>query len=125
MKKTICTLLTLIAGLAILLAVLHPVTTASALPEYSAQTGEPCATCHISPSGGGSRGPRGQAWVASSKPGTVPDLIQSLDILGVHLDVDESQFKAAPDPLPEAPPLSVEPVELEALQRWLQEYPGN
>jgi hypothetical protein len=35
---------------------------AQALPEYSAQVGEPCSSCHISPSGGGPRGPRGQAW---------------------------------------------------------------
>ena len=44
-----------------------------ALPEYSAQTGEPCATCHISPSGGGLRTPRGQAW---------------LGILGIAMDTD-------------------------------------
>ena len=45
-----------------------------ALPEYATQTGEPCATCHISPSGGGLRTPRGQAWVGSDKPGAVPAL---------------------------------------------------
>src|SRR5512143_3307118 len=69
-----------------------------ALPEYAAQTGEPCSTCHVSPSGGGPRGPRGLAWVASGKTSTVPDLLQSLELLGVKLSTASSYYMAAGAP---------------------------
>ncbi len=35
-----------------------------ALPEYAARTGESCATCHVSPGGGGPRTLRGLLWAA-------------------------------------------------------------
>ena len=38
--------------------------------------------------------PRGQAWVGSGKPSSVPDLAQALEKLGIHMDVDESQYLA-------------------------------
>ena len=60
--------LVFVVALALVLVASQPT---GALPEYSEQTGEPCAGCHISPSGGGLRTPRGQAWVASAKPGAV------------------------------------------------------
>ncbi len=47
---------------------------AHALPEYAERTGEPCATCHINPAGGGPRTERGMLWVALGKPDTVPTL---------------------------------------------------
>jgi hypothetical protein len=96
-----------------------------ALPEYSTQTGEPCATCHISPSGGGLRTPRGQAWVAASKPGAVPDLTEALEVLGVHLEVDESAYVAAPGPIPAAGPLRLKTDRARALHEWLKDYEGN
>lgn len=45
-----------------------------ALPEYAMRTGEPCATCHVSPGGGGPRTLRGLLWAARGKPDKVPDL---------------------------------------------------
>jgi mono/diheme cytochrome c family protein len=48
--------------------------TAHALPEYAARTGQPCATCHINPAGGGPRTMRGLLWVAQGKPDQVPPL---------------------------------------------------
>ena len=96
-----------------------------ALPEYSTQTGEPCATCHISPSGGGLRTPRGQAWVGTGKPGTVPDLTESLEILGVHLEVNESAYVSAPGAVPAARPLSLRPGQTQAIHEWLRHYEGN
>ncbi len=98
---------------------------AKALPEYSAQTGEPCATCHLSPSGGGSRGPRGQAWVGGGKPAAVPDLAQSLELLGIKMDVDASQYLAPSTPPPAAEPLQVNPAAAEKLHQTLKTYDGN
>lgn len=48
--------------------------TAHALPEYAARTGQPCATCHVNPAGGGPRTLRGLLWVAQGKPDQVPPL---------------------------------------------------
>jgi hypothetical protein len=98
---------------------------AQALPEYSAQTGEPCATCHISPSGGGLRTPRGQAWVAAEKPGTVPELAESLELLGVHLQVDESAYVTGPEAAPPAEPLGLKPGQAGIIHDWLRDYEGN
>jgi len=120
--------LILIGGVLIcasLLLLLPPHTTTQALPEYAAQTGEPCSTCHLSPSGGGARGPRGQAWVASSKPGAVPDLMQSLELLGVELSVDPAYFMAADSQVQEAEALNVSPSQGQKLFRWLSQYDGN
>lgn len=104
---------------------MRPESSARALPEYSAQTGEPCATCHVSPSGGGQRGPRGQAWVGSGKPGQVPELLDALEILGVSLDVDQAAYTRVPENVPPAQPLQVSPTEAQALHRWLREFSGN
>ena len=110
--------------LAILLAMVHP-RVAGALPEYSAQTGEPCATCHLSPSGGGPRGVRGQAWVGSSKPGAVPTLIEALELLGIHLEVDERQFQSSGELVPQPQPLQVQPEQAESMHNHLKNYDGN
>ena len=96
-----------------------------ALPEYSAQTGEPCATCHISSSGGGLRTPRGQAWVGTGKAGTVPDLAGSLEILGVHTEVDKSAYVSVLGAVPAAKPLSLRPGQAQAIHEWLKHYEGN
>lgn len=98
---------------------------AQALPEYSAQVGEPCSSCHISPSGGGPRGPRGQAWVGSEKPGYVPSLLGSLDILGVNLEVDPDQFIAPSAPVVPADPLMIEIPASKDLFPFLFAYEGN
>ncbi len=45
-----------------------------ALPEYAERTGEACATCHVSPGGGGPRTLRGLLWAARGRPDTVPPL---------------------------------------------------
>ena len=114
--------------LAILLVSLWAVTSppeVQALPEYSSQTGEPCATCHISPSGGGGRSPRGQAWVGEGKPGTVPGLVAALEALGVHLDVDESAYQVVPDEISPAEPLPVTPAQVDDLHNWVSARDGN
>lgn len=108
-----------------LLLALIPASTAGALPEYSSQTGEPCASCHISPSGGGPRGPRGQAWVASNKPGTVPDTLQSLELLGVNLTVDPAYFTATHLEIREPEALEATSGQSQPIYRWLGQYDGN
>jgi hypothetical protein len=123
MKRFLIFFGSLLLATALLLALL-PISTAQALPEYASQTGEPCASCHISPSGGGPRGPRGQAWVASGKPGAVPDTLQSLELLGVELNVDPAYFTEAAPQVP-AEALEVAPGQGQSLYRWLSQYDGN
>lgn len=124
MKRFLIFFGSLLVAAALLLALL-PASSAQALPEYSAQTGEPCATCHISPSGGGPRGPRGQAWVASGKPGAVPDTLQALELLGVELSVDPAYFTATSPEVQEPEALQVAPAQGQRLYRWLSQYDGN
>jgi hypothetical protein len=123
MKKFLIFSGILILGMSLWL--LLPSATTQALPEYAAQTGEPCSSCHISPSGGGARGPRGQAWVASDKPGEVPDLVQSLELLGVELSVDPDDFTATDSDVQEAEPLQMTPDQGKQLHRWLSQHDGN
>lgn len=54
-----------------------------ALPEYAGRTGEPCATCHVSPGGGGPRTLRGMLWAAQGRPDQVPALPNVLVAPGV------------------------------------------
>ena len=114
--------LLLVAALALALI---PNSSANALPEYASQTGEPCASCHISPSGGGSRGPRGQAWVASGKPGAVPDTLQALELLGVELSVDPAYFKVTDLEVQEPEALETTSGPSQPVYRLLREYDGN
>jgi hypothetical protein len=104
---------------------LLPTSSVDALPEYSAQTGEPCASCHISPSGGGPRGPRGQAWVASGKPGAVPDTLEALELLGVELTVDPAYFTVTDLEIQEPEALEATPGQSQPLYRLLRNYDGN
>lgn len=99
--------------------------TTQALPEYAAQTGEPCASCHISPSGGGARTPRGQAWVGAGKPGQVPALVEALEILGVKLTINPADFKASADTIAPVQPLQLKPAEAQKLFTRLRSYDGN
>jgi hypothetical protein len=124
MKRFLILLGSLLLVTALFLTLL-PASTAQALPEYSAQTGEPCASCHISPSGGGPRGPRGQAWVASEKPGYVPDTLESLELLGVELTVDPAYFTVTDLEIQEAEALEIAPGQSQPLYRWLIGYDGN
>ncbi len=55
-----------------------------ALPEYAQRTGEPCATCHVSPGGGGPRTLQGLLWAAKGKPDKVPELPNVLVAPGVN-----------------------------------------
>lgn len=124
-KLFLAVLIVTLIGAALLLAAAWPGESAQALPEYSAQTGEPCASCHLSPSGGGQRGPRGQAWVGSGKPGQVPDLIAALELLGVRLEADPADYAAPADSASPAQPLHVVTGETQEIQQKLREYPGN
>jgi mono/diheme cytochrome c family protein len=124
MKQFLILLGLLFLVTALLLASL-PASRAGALPEYSAQTGEPCATCHVSPSGGGPRGPRGQAWVASSKPGAVPDTLEALELLGVELTVDPAYFTVTNLEVPAPDALETISGQGQPLYRWLSQYDGN
>jgi len=124
MKRFLILLGILILVTTLFLALL-PVSQAGALPEYASQTGEPCASCHISPSGGGPRGPRGQAWVASGKPGAVPDTLQSLALLGVELSVDPAYFMVTDLEVQEPEALETTSVQGQPLYRWLNAYDGN
>lgn len=56
---------------------------AHALPEFANRTGEPCATCHVSPGGGGPRTLRGMLWAAQGRPDEVPALPNVLMAPGV------------------------------------------
>jgi hypothetical protein len=115
-------------GLALVLlgGLLLAVQPGEALPEYAAQTGEPCGTCHVSPSGGGIRTPRGLGWIAASKPGAVASLPDALKLLGVHLQQDERSFKAVPGMVVPTPgPLSLQSANASQLSSWLKSYEGN
>jgi hypothetical protein len=122
-KGLILVLLLFVLGLT--LTILADPGAVKALPEYASQTGEPCATCHLSPSGGGPRGARGQAWVGSGKPMAVPSLIESLDLLGVKLESDPKDYQASGQPVQPAQPLQVQPSQVGRIHEWLKEYDGN
>ncbi len=58
--------------------------TAHALPEYANRTGEPCATCHVNPGGGGPRTLRGLLWSARGRADAVPELSGVLLAPDIH-----------------------------------------
>ena len=99
--------------------------TANAMPEYATRTGEPCGTCHTSSAGGGLRSPRGQAWVAQTKPNAVPSLEEALKVLGVNITTNPADY-LAPNTMPPAPAPLVTRFDkkLQLLERLL-EYDGN
>ncbi len=100
-------------------------TPARAMPEYATRVGEPCATCHVSPAGGGLRNLRGQAWVASDKPSTVPSTEQALQILGLSFPDDTSIYTSVPPTIPTPLPLRVQPASVLPLLDRLLEDPGD
>jgi hypothetical protein len=55
----------LVAALAIGWAVVAAPRSAQAKPEFAAQTGKPCGTCHQNPAGGGALKPFGAAFKAN------------------------------------------------------------
>ncbi len=73
----------LAVGVYLLTASFTATPVAHALPEYAARTGEACATCHVSPGGGGPRTLRGLLWSASGRPDDVPLLPNVLLAPGV------------------------------------------
>lgn len=64
-------LIALLAVLFVMILVLITPRPTQALPEYAQRTGEPCATCHVSPGGGGPRTMRGLLWIADGRPDKV------------------------------------------------------
>ncbi len=66
-----------------LVSVWVPAASVHALPEYAGRTGEPCATCHVSPGGGGPRTLRGLLWAARGRADQVPVLPNVLIAPGV------------------------------------------
>jgi hypothetical protein len=120
--KRICLISILLLTIIITLALAGK--PSQALPEYSSQTGEPCASCHISPSGGGPRTLRGQAWVAAGKPGAVPNVVQSLELLGISLEVNESDYVNQSESVPPLTPLK-KADQPHPLHNWLKDYEGN
>lgn len=123
MKKVLLLTALVVVMVLVALALTSPPT--RALPEYSTQTGEPCATCHVSPSGGGLRTPRGQAWVGSGKPGAVVDLTEALAVLGVHLEVNAADYAAPAKPVAPAEPLHLKAGQAAEVHQWLRDYEGN
>lgn len=122
MRRSALVGLLVILSVVVLLLASQPT---GALPEYSTQTGEPCASCHISPSGGGLRTPRGQAWVGSGRPGTVPALNNALALLGVRLKMNDADFVALPAAVKPAEPLAAPSAQAEQVRAWLRMMAGN
>lgn len=96
-----------------------------AMPEYATNLGEPCATCHISPAGGGLRTARGQAWVAEEKPGAAPSIEEAMQILGVRTTINPADYVSAPQPRPT--PELLRRIEPPGKNRheWVSDYDGN
>jgi mono/diheme cytochrome c family protein len=69
---------------------------AHALPVYSVRTGEPCATCHANPGGGGPRPPRGRVLWGRRPPDEVPELSGVLLAPGITEGVDLFDIACAP-----------------------------
>lgn len=67
-------IITLVFVVVISVMLIGDVPATHALPEYADLTGEGCATCHVSPGGGGPRTLRGLVWAVRGKPAKVPTL---------------------------------------------------
>ncbi len=83
-KFTLVTAALAMLGVFILAFALFAAQPAHALPEFSARTGESCATCHVNPGGGGPRTMRGLIWAAKGQPDAVPELPGVLIAPGVN-----------------------------------------
>jgi hypothetical protein len=62
--------------------------------------------------------------VASKKPSVIPDLTQSLELLGVEMSVDPAYFTDT-GPVQDAEALDVPTTESQKIFRWLSQYDGN
>ena len=80
MRNGLQGLLWVLLGLGVGLLLFGAMPQAHALPEYATRTGEPCATCHVNPAGGGPRTARGALWIARGRPDTVPQAPQSSQV---------------------------------------------
>jgi len=67
--------------------------TVHALPEYVTRTGEPCATCHVNPAGGGPRTVRGSLWLAAGRPDQVPSLPGTQEPAGAAVTDDRALYE--------------------------------
>ncbi len=114
-----------IALISVFVITLVVATPTRAMPDYATTTGEPCATCHLSPAGGGLRNLRGQAWVANEKPSTVPSTAEALKALGLRLPSDMSIYTTVPSAIPAPTPLKARLEKLERLLERLLDYSGN
>jgi hypothetical protein len=117
-------LLPLLAIVSLFIIVFEFAVPVGAMPEYAARTGEPCASCHVSPAGGGLRNLRGQAWVLMDKPGTLPSTNDALKALGIQLPSDLSIYTAAPSTVPVPAPLNTS-FKTAPLVQQLVGYEGN
>jgi hypothetical protein len=115
----------LVYGSMLVLVLLIFATPARAMPDYATRLGEPCATCHISPSGGGLRTVRGQAWVAEQKPSAVPATADALAILGIRMPADMSIYTTTASPVPTPATVTRGPSRYAPLIQRLLEYEGN
>ncbi len=122
MKRVPLLLLVLILTLSFVFYLAAPT---SAMPEYATRTGEPCASCHVSPAGGGLRNLRGQAWVLEDKPGIVPSTTEALAALGIQLPSDMTVYTVAPATQPAAALLAVPAARVTPLFPTLSAYEGN
>ncbi|MDP2937414.1 MAG: hypothetical protein Q8O86_13090 [Dehalococcoidia bacterium] len=62
----------LVVGFIAAMVALAGPTPTSALPDYTAKTGQACGVCHVNPAGGGALTPRGQAFAAIATHATDP-----------------------------------------------------
>ena len=79
MKRYLRSLVWIGLGAAVGLLIFAARPAAHALPEYATRTGESCASCHVSPAGGGPRTVRGTLWIAAGRPDQVPPLPGAAD----------------------------------------------
>jgi len=63
--------------------------------------------------------------VASAKPGYVPDTLESLELLGVELNVDPAYFTVTDLEVREPEALETTSGQGQPLYRWLNDYDGN
>jgi hypothetical protein len=120
-----CASLILLGSVAFCVITIFSATPTRAMPEYATRVGEPCASCHFSPSGGGLRNVRGQAWVALEKPSSVPSTADALKMLGVQLPSDMSVYTNAPAMLPTPSPFKTRAQSYMSLVGRLLNYEGN
>lgn len=89
-ERTVILVATAVVAAAIAMATQS--TLVAALPQYATATGQPCATCHVNPAGGGTLTARGQAFAAVPTHASNPSAAFA-----------QSDPAPAPAPAPSAP----------------------